>query len=154
MSAFREASVVTEKTQQNSAGWDNTFDSAAVLRVVEVPRRVPNYWAEKGKKLIDEKYAELNGINELCSVVGISTAHFRDVFYAAFGETPKCYLTKMKINRAKEILSDRGIRICEVAITAGFKHRTVFEKAFRRVVGIAPSEYRAILSTCEVDTRK
>ncbi len=115
-----------------------------------------NYWAEKGKKLIGENYAELYTSGDICSRLGISTGYFHDIFFSAFGVTPKICLTSAKIERAKTILKDRwdSVKVAEVAKMVGFRSRVSFERAFVKHVGVSPSEFRKISNAVDFDTRK
>ena len=115
---------------------------------------VPNYWAERGKKLIDENYARLYGVEDVCTTLGISTAYFRDVFSAAFSVSPKLYLTLVKIERAQLILKDSSRKVSEVAAMVGFRQRSVFERNFKGLLGVSPSGFRKLVSTGDFDTRK
>jgi len=115
---------------------------------------VPNYWAERGKKLIDENYARLYGVEDICSLLGISASYFRDVFCAAFSVSPKLYLTLVKIERAQLILKDSSRKVSEVAAMVGFRQRSVFERNFKGLLGVSPSEFRKLVSTGDFDTRK
>lgn len=81
-----------------------------------------NYRAEKGKSIIDEKYAFLTGIHEVYSVLGISESHFRHSFESAFGTSPKLYLETVQIEKAKELLIDNSMKVYEVGERVGFKH--------------------------------
>lgn len=106
---------------------------------------ISNYWADRGKELIDQHYARLQGVEEVCRELGISASRVRDVFRAAFGVSPKWYLIKVKIDAAKTFLKDERTPIFAVAIMVGFRERSVFEKAFKRVTGVTPSEYRELV---------
>ncbi len=111
-------------------------------RVVYGARARSSFWAEKGKSIIDEKYASLSGIDEVYSVLGISESHFRDSFEAAFGISPKVYLEAVQIEKAKELLFDTSLKVYEVSEKVGFKHRWAFQRTFKKLTGLYPSKYR------------
>ena len=58
------------------------------------------------------------------------------------GVTPMQYITELRINRAKTLLSDRRKTLREVAAECGFANEFYLSTVFRRCTGLAPSEYR------------
>ena len=102
----------------------------------------PNYWAERGKKLIDENYARLNGVEDICRELGISSSYMREAFSAAFSMSPRVYLIQVRIEKAKLLLADRSATVHQVARIVGYRQTVSFEKAFKKLAGIPPSKYR------------
>ncbi len=100
------------------------------------------YWAERGKELIESDFRILTGVHEVCASLHISPSHFREVFSAAYGTSPKKYLTTVKIENAKILLRDESKKVCEVARLTGFRQCTSFERVFKKNVGITATEYR------------
>jgi AraC-like DNA-binding protein len=77
----------------------------------------------------------------LASLCGISTVYFRKIFTATFGISPITYLQQLKINNAKEMLRSDFGSLTEIAISLGFLDIYDFSRAFKKHVGIPPSEY-------------
>ncbi|MGO9480327.1 MAG: helix-turn-helix domain-containing protein [Candidatus Kryptoniota bacterium] len=115
---------------------------------------LPSYWATMGKELIDKEYSHLRNVEDVCSRLGISPSHFRDVFHMAFGVNPKLYLERVKVGKAMELLKDGSAMVYDVAMKVGIPQRIVFEKIFKKVVGVPPSQFRKTSSSGEIDTRK
>jgi AraC-like DNA-binding protein len=59
------------------------------------------------------------------------------------------YLRGVRVRRAKALLADRHLRITEVAYGVGFSDLSHFDRTFRKIVGLSPSEYRASLKPVE-----
>ena len=135
------------KTNSETASIDPIDDT-------QDPMVLPNYWAQKGKELIDSDYARLQKINDVCAVLRISSSYFRDVFRVAYGVNPKHYFCLVKINKAKELLSSSSFKICDIAVKVGIPDRNVFRSTFRKFVGATPSEYRNMSLTGENNPRK
>lgn len=115
-------------------------------------RNILNYWAEKGKQLIDENYPRLHGVEDVCHSLGISASYFRDVFQTAFAMSPRDYLAGVKIERAKTILLERSVTVSEVSVMVGFGQRSVFTKAFKRITGMSPAQFRGLSSKVDFGT--
>jgi AraC family transcriptional regulator len=104
--------------------------------------------------LIDKEYSRLQKVEDVCTKLGISASHFRDLFRAAYGVTPKFYLVQVKVEAAMELLMDESATVCDVAMKAGIPQRNVFNRTFKNYVGVAPSKFQRILLSGEIDTRK
>lgn len=61
------------------------------------------------------------------------------------GETFIGYVTKEKMNRAKELLDQTERTVEEIADLLGYEHKSYFVKTFKKQYGIPPKEYRSRL---------
>lgn len=77
--------------------------------------------------------------------VRVSRFYFCKLFKRATGMTLTDYVTRVRLEKAKALLVDRGLRISEVVFAAGFGSIPQFNSMFKRYVGMAPTEYRAML---------
>jgi AraC-like DNA-binding protein len=92
--------------------------------------------------LIDLRYAEPLDLAILARQAGYSKFHFARAFAAAYGETPRGYLTRRRLERAKELLRVANLSITEICFLVGFESLGSFSSLFRRVVGQTASAYR------------
>jgi two-component system, response regulator YesN len=68
-------------------------------------------------------------------------------FKQEFNETITDYLTKIRIEKAKELLGNPTKKIYEIAYQVGYQNEKYFSKVFKKQTGVTPNEYRnAILS--------
>ena len=64
--------------------------------------------------------------------------------YAEIGDTTfREHLTRVRMQRAAELLSRHGMTVREVARRVGYRQPAQFAKAFRRYQGLAPSAFRS-----------
>jgi len=71
----------------------------------------------------------------------LSPYHFHRIFTAAFCETPHTYLTRLRLDRAKQLLS-KGFPVTDVCSAVGFESLGSFSALFRKRVGVPPGSYR------------
>ena len=79
--------------------------------------------------------------------VGISKSHFSHLFKRYTGMTFVDYLTNERIRRAETISLDPSRHITDIAFESGFSSISTFNRAFRKVKGISPSEFRSKMIT-------
>lgn len=82
-------------------------------------------------------------VGRLASQVGISRSAFAKAFHEVTGDTPMAYITAMRMRRAADLLSRRGLPLREVAERVGYPVETSFARAFKKHFGAAPRGYAA-----------
>jgi AraC-like DNA-binding protein len=97
----------------------------------------------RARDLIDREYAEPLDLDAMAGEAGYSRSHFSRAFTAAYGETPRTYLTRRRIERAKTLLRTANLSVTEICFLVGFASLGSFSTRFRELVGRSPSEYRS-----------
>jgi AraC-like DNA-binding protein len=72
----------------------------------------------------------------------LSAWHLLRTFRSAFGETPHEFLTRMRLERARDLLTITSRPVTEICFDVGFTSLGSFSALFRRHVGISPAEFR------------
>src|SRR5215467_6257829 len=94
------------------------------------------------KELVHANLEDDLTLSELAESVGLSTAHFSEMFRRSTGETPHQFVLRYRIERAKEMLRAPELRVLDVAVACGFKTQQHFARVFRWKCGSSPTEYR------------
>lgn len=81
-------------------------------------------------------------VEEIAEAVSVSQVHLRRVFKAAAGETPVGYMTRQRLERARNMLMHSNFTIAEVAYSVGISDPFYFSRLFRQTYGISPGEYK------------
>ena len=100
-------------------------------------------FAALAKQCLDTYPPKPLDLAQLAHQLGVSDAHLRRLFRAAHGRTPRRYLLESRIQQAATLLCTTSDRIESIAADVGFPSPTRFGQAFRAVMSITPSEYRA-----------
>ena len=94
-------------------------------------------------RYVSEHYAEPDmGISQVAESLAISEGHLSHVFKKETGRTLGSYITEYRIQRAKELLRDCRSKVYEVAEQVGYRDITYFSAAFKKAVGVSPSEFQ------------
>jgi DNA-binding GntR family transcriptional regulator/methylphosphotriester-DNA--protein-cysteine methyltransferase len=96
----------------------------------------------KVEELVDAKIDDELSLDEMAEAVGLSTAHFSQMFRKSTGESPHRFVLRRRVERAKELLRAAEARILDVAVACGFKTQQHFARVFRQMCGSSPREYR------------
>ncbi len=94
------------------------------------------------KAEIEENYATLYGVAELCDNLGVTKEHLVRSFKAQYGITPGAYLTAVKMARAKELVCGSDMPFKAIAINCGYSDEGYFGKVFKKEYGTSPGSMR------------
>ncbi len=103
----------------------------------------PRAALQRARDLIDTQYAQPLDLDELARIANFSRYHFLRAFRRAFHATPHEYLTRKRIERAKELLAQSELTVTEICFEVGFESLGSFSTLFHKLVGWSPSIYRA-----------
>jgi len=67
---------------------------------------------------------------------------FRDIFYELYATTPKEWLLKRALLKAKLLLEDKSLTVTEVCFECGFNSSSWFAKSFKEEFGLSPKKYQ------------
>jgi AraC family transcriptional regulator len=82
-------------------------------------------------------------LEELASVACLSIYHFARSFKLATGTAPFHYFSDLRISRAKDLLTDPRKTLEDIASSTGFSSGANLTRAFKKSVGVSPTQYRA-----------
>ncbi len=98
---------------------------------------------QEATEIVEEEYGSDLSLDEIARRVASSRRQLQRA-YAEIGQTTfRDHLTRVRMQKAAELLSTRGLTVREVAHRVGYRQPAQFAKAFRRHLGVAPSDYRA-----------
>jgi two-component system response regulator YesN len=95
------------------------------------------------QRYIDAHYGEPTlSLEEVASAVQISPGYLSRLLKLETGFSFVDYLTRVRITEAVQIMNDPAVKVYEVAEAVGYQSQHYFSRAFKRVLGRPPVEYR------------
>jgi AraC-like DNA-binding protein len=79
----------------------------------------------------------------LAGIMGASRSSFAEKFTAAVGETPARYVARIRMFQARQWIARDNVKLAVVAHRLGYDSEASFSRAFKRIIGHAPSHFRA-----------
>jgi AraC-like DNA-binding protein len=118
---------IASSSENCKSGWLRAiFDPKIGAALKAMHERVDNPWT----------------VETLAAAAGMSRSAFALRFKELLGETPLEYLTDWRMYKATGLLQEDDRKLFEVAKSVGYDSDAAFSKAFKRVLGMAPKEYR------------
>jgi len=100
---------------------------------------------------IDHHFTEEISIAQLSSSCNMTQNGYSIYFKRMNGITPCNYIISKRINRAVHLLKNSDMGIFEIALESGYHNTANFNKAFRKLIGMTPSDYKKILQAKKPD---
>ena len=81
-------------------------------------------------------------VRQLCDLAFVSDTYFRRLFLSVYGETPRRYLNRLRVEHAGALLREQNCSVTQTAQLSGFSDAKHFSTVFRHYMGVSPSQYR------------
>lgn len=119
--------------------------SKQILTSLETSNDSSTYVAEPieiAKKWIMQNLHEKITIPKIASQVYMNPTYFCEYFKRYTGETILDFVTRTRIERAKELLLNRELKIYDISVQVGYSDPKYFSSLFKEYYGDTPSQYR------------
>jgi AraC-like DNA-binding protein len=101
----------------------------------------------KAKQFIEEHHTEDLDLGQVAQAVHTSIFYFCKLFKKVTGINFTEYVSRLRTEKAKNLLLNPNLRVSEIAYEVGFQSLTHFNRVFKNIIGESPTEYRSHLST-------
>ncbi|MCR8645548.1 response regulator [Paenibacillus sp. N1-5-1-14] len=154
--------VGTTTMEQKLIFGDNPFAHIAGLKtldqvkawLVQISQRMMTHLVDKRshvtKSQMDAAVTYINGnymdedfsLQQVCSHIYLSISYFSALFKQHSGETFIEYLTRIRLEKAKELLTLTSLKTYDIAARVGYGDPQYFSVIFKRNMGLTPKDYR------------
>ncbi|WP_058309036.1 response regulator transcription factor [Gracilibacillus massiliensis] len=106
-----------------------------------------SHWIiQQAKQYIEKNYQQDIKAVEVAEAHYITPNYFSMLFKQETGQNYSEYLNTIRINKAKELLSDTSNKVFEIAEYVGYREYKYFVQVFKNYVGITPTQFRKLHS--------
>ncbi len=102
---------------------------------------------KKVEAFVMDNYTDINlDVSKVSGFLKLSPSYATKLFKEETGEGLSYYINKIRVLKAKNLLEFDMYRIEDIAVMVGYPNSRALSRAFRRIEGITPSQYRDILT--------
>ena len=102
-------------------------------------------WQERrAKELMSTHLGRPIPLAFVASECRLSISHFARSFKQCTGKPPHRWLLENRVERAKELLTDAGLPLAEIALECGFSDQSHFTRVFSRIAGTSPGTWQRL----------
>ena len=95
------------------------------------------------RAIVDKNFADVNlSLVTIADQVGLSAKYVSKIFKMETGQGLLDYINSVRIQKAKDIMSHEQLTINELADRTGYTNVKTFRRAFHKIEGINPGQYR------------
>lgn len=94
---------------------------------------------------IDLMHSRLGGkllLIDLSREYGVSVPYFCKKFRESTGTTPHKFITNLRIDKAKSMITQNSLTLSQIALDCGFSDQSQFTNTFKKVTRLTPSQYK------------
>lgn len=106
-------------------------------------RKESPLWLKKAKEILHDNFSERMTLRSIAESVGVHPVHlataFRQHYHCTVGE----YIRRLRIEFASRQILETDAPLVDIALAAGFTHQAHFSRAFKRLTGLTPAEFRS-----------
>ena len=117
-------------------------DGPAVSSGVPIRGGLAAWQRKRVAEYIDEHLADEISLPDLAQLAQLSPYHFARAFKQSLGLPPHRYHIARRIERAKDLLSNPGLSVTQIAVELGFRETSSFTATFRKFAGRTPTVFR------------
>ncbi len=125
-----------------------------LLQAATAQRQEKDNWplpVKQAAAYMKSAYSQLESLDEIAAEVSLSKFHFTRMFTLATGISPMDYVTKLRVEKAVELLRYTALPVHEIAAQIGYSSGSYFSKVFRSRVGFTPGEFRLAKGLPSID---
>lgn len=93
-------------------------------------------------RLVREHFREKLSLGDVAKEVELSRERLSRLFHESLGITFSDYLCQVRLGHARKLLYSSGESVTEIAYASGFQSLSQFNRSFRSVEGLSPTQYR------------
>jgi AraC-like DNA-binding protein/ligand-binding sensor protein len=97
---------------------------------------------KRAREFILENQTEDLSLSQVAKAVNTSTFHFCKMFKKATGLNFTEYVSRVRVEKARNLLLNPNLRVSEIAYEVGFQSLTHFNRVFKKITGRSPTDYR------------
>ena len=152
LSIFQEAAnkKITDSYQASALGYSFMMELYRFAQNIGAPTEK---WPEQISKAVlfaQKQYQQPIGLDDMVEASNLSKYHFTRLFHKTTNMTPLKYLTKIRMDKAIELLRLTNLPIEEIAHQVGYSNGNYFSKVFHKRVGMSPGQFRQSKHTVPV----
>ncbi len=128
-------------------GTNFDYDNAIQLRYIlyifgKAARKKSVSRLDKSLRYIHTHLRHNISVEDLAAMEYLGVSRYREIFKSITGMSPIEYVARLRIGRAKDLLTQNNASIEEVGEASGYANRYYFQRLFKKYTGQTPGEYR------------
>ena len=113
------------------------------------PRLKKHLLANKAIDFMNKNISRDISVPDIAGSLGLSAARFSEAFKKEIGTSPALYLSRLRCDKARELLETTNFSITKICFSLGFSSTQYFAHVFKKHTGMTPKQYRSAQKTLD-----
>lgn len=114
------------------------------MEQMEQTRAPATSLASRAADYIQAHYSEDISLDIIAGYIKVSPTYLSRIFAQEQGKGVQEYLTDLRLQKAKQLLTQTNDKVYEIAVKVGYPDAVYFNKVFKKHTGKTPKEYRML----------
>lgn len=137
-----QRSIQEFETLDQLMEWLEEFLKDKILMLRSMWKQSVRKEVAEAKRYVMNHIGEKVGMDEMARRLGLNPTHFSRMFKAETGLTFIEYVTRLKMEQARDLLNQTNLTVVEIAEQLSYDNVSYFIKLFRNFAGMTPAEFR------------
>ena len=117
----------------------------SIIATIEEPAE--HEFVKKVRQIVEDNFTNYEfSVEQLCKLIFMSHSQLHRKLEALTGCSPNKFIRIIRLNKAKELLSDPSVSIAAIALDCGYNDPGYFARVFKQEYGVTPQDWRVTLN--------
>lgn len=122
--------------------WLNVLENELVAYIGQERSRSTLSVVHQVEEMLQERFSGEIGLTEVAQALGMTPGYISALMKKHTGMRFSEYLTRLRIEKAKELLANTDWKVYAVAAAVGYEDAFYFSRLFKRIMGVSPGDWR------------
>lgn len=104
--------------------------------------RLRDFYIKEAFSFIEQNFQNDISVEDIAACCGLNRSYFGKIFHESMGKSPQEFLISYRMTKATELLKLTHLSVADIGNAVGYPNQLHFSRAFRKVYGISPRQWR------------
>jgi AraC-like DNA-binding protein len=101
-----------------------------------------DFYIKEAISFVEQHFQDDISVEDMAAFCGLNRSYFGKIFHDNMGKSPQEFLISYRMTKATELLKLTKLSIADIGQTVGYPNQLHFSRAFKKVYGVSPREWR------------
>ncbi len=120
----------------------DSFIKSSAITQLKNSNNLRDFYIKESLSFIEQNFQNDITIEDIAACCGLNRSYFGKIFHEVLGKSPQEFLISYRMTKATELLKLTSLSIAEISSTVGYSNQLHFSRAFKKIYGISPRQWR------------
>lgn len=121
----------------------DSFVKSSAITQISKSNNLRDFYIKEALSFIEQNFQNDITVEEIAACCGLNRSYFGKIFHEVLGKSPQEFLISYRMTKATELLKLTSLSIAEVGSAVGYSNQLHFSRAFKKIYGISPKQWRS-----------